>query len=98
MTLEQLRPVADALHATRREAGLALEGFDISFALAEPMTAQVAGELARIGAHNAMVIAPWIGTPWDIQSWVDPQDDIRSIDVKKQALERYSSAVIAKAS
>ena len=42
-----------------------------------------------------MVIAPWIGTPWDVERWVGERDDPRVLDVKKQALERYSSAVIS---
>ena len=97
MTVEQLRPVVASLHATRREAGLPLEGFSISFALAEPTTAAAVGELERLGVHDLMVIAPSIGTPWDTQKWLGESDDVRLLSVKKQALERYSSTIISKA-
>jgi probable F420-dependent oxidoreductase len=96
MTLEQLRPVAETLHAKRRETGLATDGFDIAFALAEPLTPQIAGELERIGARNLMVIAPWIATPWDIESWVGPGEDTCQLVAKQTALRRYSEAVISK--
>ena len=98
MTLEQLRPVAAGLHAMRREAGRPVEGFTISFALAEPTTRQVMDELERVGVHDLMVIAPWIASPWDVERWVDEREETRLLDVKKQALERYSSRVIGKQS
>ena len=98
MTLEQLRPVAAGLHAMRREAGRPVEGFTISFALAEPTTRKVMDELERLGVHDLMVIAPWIASPWDVERWVGEREDTRLLDVKKQALERYSSRVIGKQS
>ena len=82
----------------RRDAGLPLEGFSISFALAEPTTHQVIGELERLGVHDLMVIAPWIASPWDVEKWLPEGADTRQLSVKKQALERYSSSVIDKAS
>jgi len=94
MTLEQLRPVAAGLHGMRREAGLPLEGFSISFALAEPTTRQVIGELERLGVNDLMVIAPWIASPWDAEKWLPEGADPRQLSVKQQCLERYSSSVI----
>jgi hypothetical protein len=80
----------------RREAGRPVEGFTISFALAEPTTPQVMDELERLGVHDLMVIAPWIASPWDVERWVGEHEHTRLLDVKKQALERYSSRVIGK--
>ena len=94
MTLEQLRPVAAGLHTMRREAGLPLESFGISFALAEPTTPQVIGELERLGVNDLMVIAPWIASPWDAEKWLSEGADTSQLSVKKQSLERYSSSVI----
>jgi hypothetical protein len=82
----------------RREAGRPVEGFTISFALAEPTTPQVMDELERLGVHDLMVIAPWIASPWDVERWVGEREDPRLLNVKKQALERYSSRVIGKQS
>jgi hypothetical protein len=73
-------------------------GFTISFALAEPTTRKVMDELERLGVHDLMVIAPWIASPWDVERWVGEREDTRLLDVKKQALERYSSRVIGKQS
>jgi hypothetical protein len=78
----------------RREAGLPCDGFNISFALAEPTTRQVIGELERLGVDDLMVIAPWIASPWDVEKWLPEGVDMRELSVKKQALERYSSSVI----
>jgi hypothetical protein len=94
MTLEQLRPVAAGLHTMRREAGLPLESFGISFALAEPTTPQVIGELERLGVNDLMVIAPWIASPWDAEKWLSEGANTSQLSVKKQSLERYSSSVI----
>lgn len=94
MTAAQLKPVVDTLHGIRREAGLPVEGYDVCFALAEPMTPAVADDLRGMGADNALVIAPWMPSPWDIQRWIDDGDDIGRLDVKKKALERYAEKVI----
>ena len=43
-----------------------------------------------------MVIAPWLPSPWDVQAWLDPGDDMSQLATKKKALERYADAVMRK--
>jgi probable F420-dependent oxidoreductase len=94
MTLTQLKPVVATLQGIRREAELPLDDFDICFALAEPMTPAIADELRGLGAHNMLAIAPWMPSPWDVVRCVDEGDDIRKLDVKKKALERFANTLL----
>ncbi len=94
MTLAQLRPVVQTLREIREGAGLSLNNFDICFALAEPLTATIAAELDSLGVHNMLAIAPWMPSPWDVTRCVDEGDDVRKLDVKKKALERYANTVL----
>lgn len=94
MTLAQLRPVVQTLHGIRREAGLSLDDFDICFALAEPMTPAIADELRELRVHNLLAIAPWMPSPWDVVRCVDEGDDIRRLDVKKKAMERFANTML----
>jgi len=94
MTLAQLRPVVQSLHGIRREAGLPVDNFDICFALAEPMTPAVADDLRELGVNNLLAIAPWMPSPWDVARCVDEGDDIRKLDVKKKAMERFANTML----
>jgi hypothetical protein len=46
--------------------------------------------------HDLVVIAPWLPSPWDVQSWLEAGDDMSQLAVKKRALERYAHAVLRK--
>jgi len=96
MTLAQLKDAAEGLYGIRREAGLSRDGFTICFAPAEPVTRSLVDGLKAIAVPDIIAIGPWIRSPWDVDSWIDPGDDIRSLDVKKKALGRYAETVIAK--
>jgi probable F420-dependent oxidoreductase len=94
MTLAQLKPVAHTLKEIRRDAGLSPDNFDICFALAEPLTPAIADELRELRVNNMLAIAPWMPSPWDVTRCVDEGDDIRKLDVKKKALERYANSML----
>jgi probable F420-dependent oxidoreductase len=94
MTLAQMTEAAAGIRGIRRAAGLAMDGFTICFAPAEPLTRAVVDGLAAIGIGDIIVIGPWIPTPWDIAQWTDPGDDFRTLDVKKKAMRRYAETVI----
>jgi probable F420-dependent oxidoreductase len=98
MTVPQLKTVVDNMHAIRREAGLSIDTFDVCASLVEPLTQSVVEALQTMKVNNVVFISPWLMSPWDDQRWVDDGDDLRKLDVKKKALERFADVVIRKSS
>ena len=98
MTVPQLKTVVDNMHAIRREAGLSIDTFDVCASLIEPLTQSVVEALQTMKVNNVVFISPWLMSPWDDQRWVDDGDDLRKLDVKKKALERFADVVIRKCS
>lgn len=98
MTVPQLKTVVDNMHAIRREAGLSIDTFDVCASLIEPLTQSVVEALQTMKVNNVVFISPWLMSPWDDQRWVDDGDDLRKLDVKKKALERFADVVIRKSS
>ena len=96
MTVEQTRAALATIHQVRREAGLSRDGFEVGLPLAEPVTQAAVDALREIGVNDLVVIAPWIPSPWDIQSWLDRGDDPALLAVKKRALDRYVDTVMRK--
>lgn len=94
MTVEQAAVAVGRLRALRREAGLAPEGFEVGLPLAEAVTQAAVDRLRELELHDIVVIAPWLPSPWDVQSWLDAGDDAGELAVKRKALERYAAAVI----
>jgi probable F420-dependent oxidoreductase len=98
MTVPQLKTVVDNMHAIRREAGLSIDTFDVCASLVEPLTQSVVDALQTMKVNNVVFISPWLMSPWDDQRWIDDGDDLRKLDVKKKALERFADVVIRKSS
>ena len=98
MTVPQLKAVVDNMHAIRREAGLSIDTFGVCASLVDPLTQSVVEALQAMKVNNVVFISPWLMSPWDDQRWVDDGDDLRKLDVKKKALERFADVVIRKCS
>jgi len=96
MTVTQAIAATGKLRDLRVEAGLTADGLDVGLALAEPVTQAGVDRLREHKLRDLVVIAPWLPSPWDVQAWIDPGDDMSRLDVKTKALERYASAVIQK--
>ncbi|MBS0581132.1 MAG: TIGR03619 family F420-dependent LLM class oxidoreductase [Proteobacteria bacterium] len=96
MTLAQTRTALGAIHLMRRDAGKQQGGFSVGLPLAEPVTQAAVDELRELGVQDLVVIAPWLPSPWDVQAWLGPGEDMARLDIKKKALERYAAAVLSK--
>jgi probable F420-dependent oxidoreductase len=96
MTVAQADTALAAIRIMRRDAGLAQQGFEVGLPLAEPVTQQAVDAVRELGVHDLVVIAPWLPSPWDVQSWLAPGEDMAHLAVKKKALERYADAVLRK--
>jgi len=96
MTVTQAIAAAAKLRDLRVEAGLPAAGLDVGLPLAEPVTQAGVDRLREHKLEDLVVIAPWLPSPWDVQAWIDPGDDMSRLDIKTKALERYASAVIQK--
>lgn len=96
MTVAQADTALAAIRIMRRDAGLTQQGFEVGLPLAEPVTQQVVDAVQELGVHDLVVIAPWLPSPWDVQSWLAPGEDMAHLAVKKKALERYADAVLRK--
>jgi len=96
MTIEETRAAVPAIRAMRRDTGLSEENFEVILVLREPMSPGAAEAMGEMDIQHNIVIAPWVRSPWEVQSWIDEGDDISRLDVKKKAMERYANAVIAK--
>jgi len=94
MTVEQTKNALAKIRALRAADGRDMQDFRVGLPLAQPTTQAAVDELRGLGLGDLTVIAPWLPSPWDIQSWLDPGDDMSSLDVKKKALQRYAEAVI----
>jgi len=77
---------------------LSIDTFDVCASLIEPLTQSVVEALQTMKVNNVVFISPWLMSPWDDQRWVDDGDDLRKLDVKKKALERFADVVIRKSS
>jgi probable F420-dependent oxidoreductase len=96
MTLDQMREASAAIYGIRSQAGLPRDGFTICHVPAEPLTEPVVDGLRRIGIDDIVAIGPWLSTPWDVENWTDPGDDIRNIAFKKKAMVRFAEKVVRK--
>ena len=96
MTVAQTDTALAAIHIMRRDAGLPQSGFEVGLPLAEPVTQAAVDAVQELGVHDLVVIAPWLPSPWDVQSWLEAGDDMSQLAVKKRALERYAQAVLRK--
>ena len=96
MTVAQTDTALGAIRIMRRDAGLPLSSFEVGLPLAEPVTQAAVDAVQELGVHDLVVIAPWLASPWDVTSWLDPGDDMGHLMVKKKALERYAEAVLRK--
>jgi probable F420-dependent oxidoreductase len=96
MTVAQADTALAAIRIMRRDAGLPQEGFEVGLPLAQPVTQQAVDAVQELGVHDLVVIAPWLPSPWDTQSWLVPGEDMSHLTVKKKALERYADAVLRK--
>ena len=96
MTVAQADTALAAIRIMRRDAGLAQQGFEVGLPLAQPVTQQAVDAVQELGVHDLVVIAPWLPSPWDVQSWLAPGEDMGQLAVKKKALERYADAVLRK--
>lgn len=94
MTLKQLRPTVATLQRIRQEAGLPLENFTVLAAYLGPMTPDALAELEAMGVHDMTVMAPWMLSPWGERRFVDEGADIRRLDVKTLAMERFAEAAL----
>jgi probable F420-dependent oxidoreductase len=96
MTVAQARGALAQLAAMRREAGLPATGCEVGLPLAEPVTPEAAEAVRALGVDDLVVIAPWLPSPWDVQAWLEPGEDMTRLETKKRVLERYARAVLRK--
>ncbi|HQR03569.1 MAG: TIGR03619 family F420-dependent LLM class oxidoreductase [Proteobacteria bacterium] len=96
LPLPQLTQTIESMLAIRRAAGLPEEGFDACVPLMQALTPEIHAGLAAIHVHNAVVIAPWMLSPWGEKTWIDAGDDIRDLAVKKKAMTRFAESVLSR--
>jgi len=94
MTVAQADTALAAIHIMRRDAGLPPSGFEVGLPLAEPVTQAAVDAVQELGVHDLVVIAPWLPSPWDPNTWLERGEDMAQLAVKKRALERYAEAVL----
>jgi len=95
MTAKDLLATVDHLHALRRDAGLALDSYEVAGAMLEAPTPERCAELEEHGVRHLMSISPWFPSPWG-ESYVASDEDPRLLDTKKKAIERFAGSVIHK--
>lgn len=96
MTVAQADTALAAIRIMRRDAGLTPQGFEVGLPLAQPVTQAAVDAVQELGVHDLVVIAPWLPSPWDVDSWMKPGEDMAHLAVKKRTLERYAEAVLRK--
>jgi hypothetical protein len=96
MPLAQFGGAVNAIRKQRTDAGLSLDGFQIIYAPAEPVTPGLIEGVDKLGLDQLLVICPWIQSPWDVEKWMRDGDDPSKLDSKKRAMENYAERVIRK--
>jgi probable F420-dependent oxidoreductase len=94
MTVVQTRAALAALATMRSQAGLTMQGFEVGLPLAEPATQAAVDAVGALGIADLVVIAPWLPSPWDTQSWIEAGEDPAQLAVKKRTLQRYATKVM----
>jgi probable F420-dependent oxidoreductase len=97
MTVVQAESAVAKLRVLRGAEGRSPDTFRVGLPIAEPLTRAALDALRRLGLADVVVIAPWLPSPWEVESFVDVGADISQLSVKKQSLERYAERVIRKA-
>ncbi|HTV94975.1 MAG TPA: TIGR03619 family F420-dependent LLM class oxidoreductase [Steroidobacteraceae bacterium] len=88
MTVAQAQRAVTKLIALREAEGRAPDTLRVGLPIAEPLTRALLDDLRGAGLDDIVVIAPWLPSPWDVESFVDAGADTSQLAVKKQALER----------
>jgi probable F420-dependent oxidoreductase len=94
MTVAQAERALTNLRALRKAEGRPPETLRVGLPIAEPLTRAALDALRDMGLADIVVIAPWLPSPWEVESFVDTRADISQLAVKKQALERYAQRVM----
>jgi probable F420-dependent oxidoreductase len=94
MTVAQAKSAVTNLRALRKAEGREPQTLRVGLPIAEPLTRAALDALRDLGLADIVVIAPWLPSPWEIESFVDAGADISQLAVKQQALERYAQRVM----
>ncbi len=94
MTVSAAKTAVEELRMMRKQAGLDPATLRVGLPLAEPVTQLAVDTIRNLRLDDLVVIAPWLPSPWDVTSWLDPGDDMSHLEVKKKSLLRYAETVI----
>jgi probable F420-dependent oxidoreductase len=94
MTVAAAKTAVEELRTMRKQAGRDPATLRVGLPLAEPVTQLGVDTVRSLGVNDLVVIAPWLPSPWDVTSWLDPGDDMSQLEVKKKSLLRYAETVI----